>query len=177
MNIFQQNSLYEFLFINPWPWWFGGVLIGLFVPFFYLTANLPLGVSTGYGNLCRAVLPDTKLEALNTPAYRKIFTWRVFFIAGIILGAALARILSGDYALVTEMGRFGATVTHSFSLTAVWFFSGGILLGFGARTAGGCPSAHTIHGIPCLAPSGFVATAGFFAGGLFAVNLIYRILF
>ncbi len=176
MNMLHQISLYRFLFINPWPWWFGGVLIGLFVPFFYLAANLPLGVSTGYGNLCRIALPDTKLEALNTPAYRKILTWRVFFIAGIILGAALARILSGDYGFVTEMGRFGSTVTHSFFLSAVWFFSGGVLLGFGARIAGGCPSAHTIHGIPCLAPSGFVATAGFFAGGLLTVNLVYRIL-
>ncbi len=170
-------ALYDFLFINPWPWWLGGSLIGLFVPFFYLTANLPLGVSTGYGNLCKIVVPNTKLEALNTKHYKKIFTWRVFFIIGILLGAALAKILSGDYTLITEMGRFNSTVTGSFPLSMVWFFTGGILLGFGARIAGGCPSAHTIHGIPCLATSSFLATAGFFAGGLFAVNLIYRILF
>lgn len=169
--------MYDFLFINPWPWWLGGALIGLFVPLFYLTANLPLGVSTGYGNLCKIVVRNTKLEALNAKPYKKIFTWRVFFIIGIFMGAAIAKVLSGDYTLITEMGRFNSTVTGSFTLSMLWFFTGGILLGFGARIAGGCPSAHTIHGIPCLAPSGFLATAGFFAGGLLVVNLIYRILF
>ena len=89
--------MYDFLFINPWPWWLGGALIGLFVPLFYLTANLPLGVSTGYGNLCKIVVRNTKLEALNAKPYKKIFTWRVFFIIGIFMGAAIAKVLSGDY--------------------------------------------------------------------------------
>ena len=170
-------NIYDVLLINPWPWWLAGLLIGLFVPFFYLIANLPLGVSTGYGNICKIITPRTKLEALNTAPYQKIFTWRVFFIIGIILGAAIAKILSGNYSLITEMGRFNSTITSSITLTAVWFIFGGILLGVGARIADGCPSAHSIHGIPCLAPSGFFATMSFFVGGLFTANLIHRILF
>lgn len=170
-------KLYDFLFINLWSWWLSGLLIGLFVPFFYLIANLPLGVSTGYGNICKMIISKTKLEALNTPPYQKIFTWRVFFIIGIILGAALAKILSGNYSLITEMGRFSSIITSSMLLTGAWFISGGILIGLGARIADGCPSAHSIHGIPSLAPSGFLATMSFFIGGVFTANLIYRVLF
>jgi hypothetical protein len=121
--------------------------------------------------------PHTQLEALNTKPYKKIFTWRFFFIIGIVLGAALAKILSGNYTLITEMGRFNSTITGSFLLSGGWFFIGGLLLGFGARIANGCPSAHTIHGIPCLSLSGFLATMAFFTGGVFVVNFIYRIVF
>ena len=170
-------NLYDFLFMNPWPWWLAGTLIGLFVPFFYLIANLPLGVSTGYGNICKMLTPGTKLEALNTEPYRRIFTWRVFFIIGIVLGAGLAKILSGNYTMITEMGRFNSTITASVLFSGVWFFFGGLLLGVGASLANGCPSAHTMHGIPCLATSSILATMCFFAGGLFSVNMIYRLLF
>ena len=54
------------LIIDPWPWWLAGSMVGLFLPFFYYLANNPLGVSTGYGNFCKMVVPHTKLEVLNT---------------------------------------------------------------------------------------------------------------
>jgi uncharacterized membrane protein YedE/YeeE len=161
----------------PWPWWLAGALIGLFVPFFYFMANRPLGVSTGYGNLCKMAVPHTKLEALNTKAFQNIFTWRTFFILGIFLGAALAKFLSGDYSITTGMPIFSSTITASIPLSAFWFLTGGILLGFGSRLGHGCTSAHTINGVPNLASSGFVASAAFFAGAVFIVNIIYRVLF
>jgi uncharacterized membrane protein YedE/YeeE len=165
------------LLADPWPWWFSGAMVGLFLPFFYYLTNNPLGVSTGDGNICKMVVPHTKLEALNTKAYKDIFTWRVFFIIGIILGAAIARLLSGDYSFVSGMDKFSSTITASMSLSGLWFLGGGMLLGIGARTAHGCPSAHTINGIPNFASSGFAASAAFFAGAVFIVNVIYRAIF
>ena len=114
------------LLVDPWPWWFAGAMVGLFLPFFYYLANRPLGVSTGYGNFCKIVVPHTKLEALNTKAYKEIFTWRVFFIIGIILGAAAPKILSGNYTFIAEFNKVSSTVTSSMSLSALWFLSGGI---------------------------------------------------
>ncbi len=163
--------------IAPWPWWFAGTMVGLFLPFFYYLANRPLGVSTRYGNLCKIVVPHTKLEALNTKAYKEIFTWRIFFIFGIILGAAAPKILSGDYPLITEFSKFNSTVTTSIPLSGLWFLTGGILLGLGSRIGHGCTSAHTINGIPNFASSGFVASVSFFAGAIFIVNIIYRLIF
>jgi uncharacterized membrane protein YedE/YeeE len=165
------------VFAQPWPWWLTGAMIGLFLPFLYFIANLPLGVSTGYGNFCKMVVPHTKLEALNTKTYNTIFTWRVFFIVGIILGAAIARIISGEYSLIMDMGRFNDLITDTFQVSAVWFTTGGILLGFGARFASGCPSAHMINGVPNLAASGFVATISFFGAAVVTVNIIYRVIF
>jgi uncharacterized membrane protein YedE/YeeE len=169
-------SLVKILF-DPWPWWFAGAMVGLFLPFFYYLANRPLGVSTGYGNFCRMVVPHTRLEALNTKAYKDIFTWRVFFIIGIVLGAAMPKILAGDYSLIQEFAKFNSTVTASVSLSALWFLTGGILLGLGSRIGHGCTSAHTINGIPNLASSGFIASASFFAGAVFIANIIYRVIF
>jgi uncharacterized membrane protein YedE/YeeE len=165
------------LITQSWPWWFAGAMIGLFLPFFYFVANFPLGVSTGYGNFCKIVVPHTKLEALNTRSYQKIFTWRVFFIFGIILGAAAARIFSGDYSLITDMGRFNSIITDSLPLSASWFIAGGVFLGFGARVASGCPSAHMINGLPNLASSGIVATVSFFGAAVLVANIVYRIIF
>lgn len=169
-------SILSFL-TDPWQWWFSGSMVGLFLPFFYYLSNHPLGVSTGYGNFCKIVVPHTKLEALNTKAYRDIFTWRVFFIIGILTGAAIARSLSGEYSFITGMSKFSSTITASIPLSGIWFLTGGVLLGFGARIAHGCTSAHTINGIPNFASSGFVASFSFFAGAVFIVNIIYRIIF
>jgi uncharacterized membrane protein YedE/YeeE len=164
------------LFAEPWSWWFAGAMIGLFLPFFYYISNRPLGVSTGYGNFCKIVVPHTKLEALNTRSYSNFLTWRVYFIFGIVLGAAAARIISGDYSLITDMGRFNYLITDSPALSAAWFITGGIFLGLGARIASGCPSAHMINGVPNLASSGLVATLSFFGAAVIIVNIIYRII-
>ena len=162
---------------DPWPWWFAGTMVGLFLPFFYYLANRPLGVSTGYGNFCKILVPRTKLEALNTKAYKDIFTWRVFFIIVIILGAAAPKILSGEYSMITEFSKFNSTVTASIPFSGLWFITGGILLGLGSRIGHGCTSAHTINGIPNFASSGFVASTSFFAGAVFITNIIYRLIF
>jgi uncharacterized membrane protein YedE/YeeE len=50
---------------------------------------------------------------------------------------------------------------------------GGVLLGFGARMADGCTSGHTLSGAAQLALSGWVATMGFFIGGITLALLIY----
>jgi len=50
---------------------------------------------------------------------------------------------------------------------------GGVLLGFGARMADGCTSGHTLSGAAQLALSGWVATAGFFIGGIAMALLVY----
>lgn len=50
---------------------------------------------------------------------------------------------------------------------------GGILVGFGARYAGGCTSGHAISGISNLQLPSLIATIGFFIGGLIMVHLIF----
>ncbi len=55
-------------------------------------------------------------------------------------------------------------------------FGGGVLMGLGARWAGGCTSGHGISGTMQLALSSWIAAACFFAGGIAGAMLIYRVL-
>ena len=54
---------------------------------------------------------------------------------------------------------------------------GGLLVGFGARWAGGCTSGHAISGLANLQLPSLVAVIGFFAGGLVATHLLFPLLF
>jgi uncharacterized membrane protein YedE/YeeE len=48
------------------------------------------------------------------------------------------------------------------------------LIGFGARMAGGCQSGHSINGLSVLNPPSLLASAGFFVGGIVAVQILFR---
>ena len=170
MTYFFQN-----VFIDPWPFWVGGVLIGLLVPLLYYFYNTALGVSTGYGNLVKIFPPARKLQWIKTD-FAESISWRVFFIAGIIIGGFLSSVLSGSAGLTAEMGRFTTFVQWPSILYAIYFFTGGILLGLGARIAGGCTSGHSIHGIANLHLSSILATIMFILGGITASNIILILL-
>jgi uncharacterized membrane protein YedE/YeeE len=53
---------------------------------------------------------------------------------------------------------------------------GGVLVGFGARYAGGCTSGHAVTGLADLQPGSLVAVLGFFAGGMFSVHVLLPVL-
>jgi uncharacterized membrane protein YedE/YeeE len=52
--------------------------------------------------------------------------------------------------------------------------TGGFLVGFGARYAGGCTSGHAISGLANLQLPSLVAVLGFFAGGLLVTFGLFR---
>jgi uncharacterized membrane protein YedE/YeeE len=54
---------------------------------------------------------------------------------------------------------------------------GGLLVGFGARYAGGCTSGHAISGLSNLQRPSLIAVIGFFIGGLVMIHLIFPLLF
>lgn len=163
---------FEFFFSNPWPWWLGGVIIGLLVPFLYYFLNTALGVSTGYGNIVKLFCRHTKLRWLNSKTFDEVLNWRFFFIIGIILGAFISARLSAMPMATMEMGKFTANIPWSLPVTALWFLAGGILMGLGARIAGGCTSGHSIHGIANLHLSSVIATVFFLIFGIIITNLI-----
>ena len=54
---------------------------------------------------------------------------------------------------------------------------GGLLVGFGARYAGGCTSGHAISGLSNLQFPSLIAVIGFFIGGLTMINFIFPLIF
>ncbi|WP_089609735.1 YeeE/YedE family protein [Dehalobacterium formicoaceticum] len=165
-------NLISTIFVEPWPWWLGGIFIGLLVPAMYYFLNTALGVSSGFGNLVKLFVPKTKLKWLNTPAYARIFNWRFFFLAGIVIGAFISARTAGLSLVTPEMGLFTKTLPWPFALSALWFLSGGILLGVGARIAGGCTSGHSIHGLANFHLSSLLATVSFLIAGTITVYLL-----
>ena len=170
-------NLYQFLFIDPWPWWLGGIVIGLMVPLLYFFLNTALGVSTGYGNLAKMLVPKTKLKWLNSDNFQNVFNQRLLFMVGMVLGAFVSARLAGIVLATTSMGVFTDNLSWPFAYKALWFVMGGVMLGLGARIAGGCTSGHSIHGIANLHPSSVIATAFFVLFGIIAVYLVRTFVF
>ncbi|HRW83699.1 MAG TPA: YeeE/YedE thiosulfate transporter family protein, partial [Methanothrix sp.] len=52
-------------------------------------------------------------------------------------------------------------------------FAGGVLLGLGARWAGGCTSGHGISGTTQLAASSWLAVICFFIGGIATAMILF----
>ncbi len=172
----MMTSLANYIFVEPWPFWAGGLVIGLLVPLLYNFYNTALGVSTGYGNLAKIIIPGSRSLNWIKSQFTETWSWRVYFIAGIILGGFISARLGGRPLIIPEMGQFTIIAGWPALLNAIYFFVGGMLLGLGARIAGGCTSGHSIHGIANLHMSSIIVTVLFLAGGAAAANIV-RVLF
>lgn len=178
MTAFLQQS---------WPWYVGGVLIGLMVPALLIAGNKSFGVSASLRDICAACVP------FDIPFLKydwKKESWNLFFAAGIVLGGFLGGYLFGDprpetisphtiHTLAQNGIPFhkGFVPAHIFN----WSFLGtlpgfiiivvgGFLVGFGTRYAGGCTSGHGIMGLSTLQWPSLVAVASFFAGGIISAT-------
>jgi len=174
---------------QPWPWYVAGPLIGLTVPALLILGNKTFGVSSSLRHICAACVPA------NIPFFKydwKKELWNLFFVLGIVGGAALAfYLLSSNSsvavnpALKDQLSAYGITdysgvvPSQLFNwealLTArglIMMIGGGFLVGFGTRYAGGCTSGHAIMGLSNLQWPSLVATLSFMAGGFLMANLI-----
>ena len=77
--------------------------------------------------------------------------------------------------LVPETLFGNATFTNPKNI--ILLLIGGILIGFGARYAGGCTSGHAISGLSNLQLPSLKAVIGFFIGGLIMVHLLFPLIF
>ena len=164
--------MWEAVFVEPWPWWAGGIAIGILVPLLYYFVNTGLSVSTGYGNLIRLATKHPRLRWFAQQGFADRWGWRVFFLGGMVVGAFLAGRLEGRPFYIAELGVFTELLSWPLPYHAVYFLAGGTLLGLGARLAGGCTSGHSIHGLSTLQLSSLVATLAFILGGIITANLL-----
>jgi len=168
--------MYKQFFVDTWPWWAGGISIGLFVFLLAYLTGQGLGVSTGYVNLCKLTLPVKKYKFFNTDDFKDIFNWRFFFVIGIILGGLGAGLAAGNYYADFRKGFEMMNQVFPGNTKYIALFIGGILVGFGARFAGGCTSGHSILGMAQLSPSSIISTICFLAAGFATANILYRLI-
>lgn len=156
----QASPMYQAVFVARWPFWAAGAALSAVVLVMLWRDNRLLGVSTGCAELCR--LP-------SDPTVRT--SWRPRFLLGIVLGGAASGLFAGR-GPTWALGSFDALVGGSSLLKVSVLVLAGVLIGFGARAAGGCTSGHSIVGMAQGARSSLMATLAFMIGGFATTWLV-----
>lgn len=131
---------------TPVPALIGGCLIGAAAGLLLRLDGRIAGVSGIFGGLPEAKSGDC--------------TWRVAFLAGLILGPALCG------AVVVQPVSFDGTPSVPILVIA------GLLVGFGTRFGNGCTSGHGVCGLARFSKRSLVATISFFATAVITVTVI-----
>jgi uncharacterized membrane protein YedE/YeeE len=133
-------------------------LFGLLVVGLRAALNKPFGALGGYIDLATA-------RTSRQPGFR------IPMLIGIVAGGAF-------YA--ATLGSFSPTFSYAGAgLPSVGLFGdplmltlAGALMGFGARTAGGCTSGHGISGMAIGSPASLVSAMTFFASAVVLARLL-----
>jgi len=172
--------LLELLTSATWSPYLAGAAIGILSCLAFLLSDRPIGCSTAFvkarGLIGKAV-NARKVAAMDY--YREIVPqadWALMIIPGVIIGAYISVLLSGQFHLIWVPSLWDQTFGSSPVLRVAVALAGGILLGFGARWAGGCTSGHGINGSIQLSLASMVTACCFFAGGIAVALLLFRVI-
>ncbi|ETN95348.1 hypothetical protein P278_10700 [Zhouia amylolytica AD3] len=179
---------------QPWPWYVSGFLIAL-IMLILLLMGKRFGMSSNLKTIC-TICGGGKASDFFRFDWRKD-SWNLLIVFGAALGGFIASHYLSDNTIpkvseatieaLSEMNFSSENAylpKELFSLEAFTDFKtvliliiGGILVGFGARYAGGCTSGHAISGLSNLQKGSLIAVIGFFIGGLVMIHLIYPLIF
>ncbi|WP_296635605.1 YeeE/YedE thiosulfate transporter family protein [Polaribacter sp.] len=185
-----MNWIYE-----PWPWYVSGPMIA-FIMFLLLMVGKNFGMSANLRTIC------TICGAGNKTAFFKFDwksqKWNLVVILGAIIGGFIgSHFLTADMAVsinpdtIKDLNLLGFTSAGKTYLptelfetesllnlkTIVVLAIGGLLVGFGARYAGGCTSGHAISGLSDLQLPSLIAVIGFFIGGMVMIHILFPLIF
>jgi len=171
-------------FLEPWPWYIAGPLIGLvMLAMQYLGKTF--GFSSNLRTMCAYLGAGKKISFFNYDY--KAQRWNLVFLLGTLVGAFIA----GNYLMsdgTVQISKQTSDALSSYGIqdpgaayapAAIFsssqlrkpsmillLLAGGIMVGFGTRYAGGCTSGHAITGLSNLQIPSLIAVVGFFIGGL-----------
>lgn len=158
-----------------------GIGIGLLSWLSFLISGKPIATSSTFARISgmiEEVITDEKTKQRSY--FKKIklqINWQFMLVVGVVLGSFLSAILSGDFRVdVWVPSLWASAFGDSAILRVLVAFAGGIILGFGARFAGGCTSGHGISGTLQLAVSSWVSAIFFFVGGILTAHIIYFVI-
>jgi len=167
----------EWLMMASWSPYVVGAGIGVLIWTAFLLSDRPLGCSTAYAK--SAGMVESAISRKNAdlmPYYQKFppkVDWQWMLIVGVMIGAYLSAYLSGTFTILIVPPIFGDVFGMDPTLRLTVAFVGGILMGIGARWAGGCTSGHRISGTLQLSVGSWIAVICFFAAGIVVAGLIY----
>jgi len=168
----------ECLSMKEWSPYLVGAGIGVLNILAFLLSEKPIGCSTAYSRTSGMIKRAVRGPKVSEKAYYRKFEpavdWEVMLVAGIVIGAFLSASMSGEFRLETVPPLWADRFGPDPFLRIAAAFVGGVLLGLGARWAGGCTSGHGISGTAQLAASSWLAVICFFIGGVATAMLLFR---
>lgn len=167
----------EYLEMNLWSPYLVGAGIGILNILAFLLSDKAIGCSTAYsrtsGMIERAVFGPKVSEKAYYRKFEPVVDWEVMLVAGIVIGSFLSATLSGEFQLETVPALWADRFGPDPVLRIAAAFVGGVLVGLGARWAGGCTSGHGISGTLQLAASSWLAVICFFVGGVATAMILF----
>ena len=181
--------------MQPWPWWFSGIVISA-VMFLLIFFGESFGFSANLRTICSMSGAGKKVKFFDFDWKKQV--WNLVFLVGSVIGGYIgyAFLTEGNHPVdisdqtIKDLGELGFAAPASlqpmelFSWEALFSLKGflvlaigGLLVGFGARYAGGCTSGHAISGISNLQIPSLIAVVGFFIGGLIMTFGIFPLIF
>jgi uncharacterized membrane protein YedE/YeeE len=129
---------------STFAWWIAGPILGLVIVSFLALANKRFGVLGGVTDLVQ-----------GSAEGRGLRSWRTLLLLGIVLGGLGYALLAG----APDAGSSYSWLDAHLSLggEAAVLFGAGLLIGVGARTAGGCTSGHGLTGSALASPASIVS--------------------
>jgi uncharacterized membrane protein YedE/YeeE len=130
------------LITRQWPFWFGGLFVGLAEILYYIHTDSFIVVTTGFAQMYAV---SEHLVGLNWVGrvYEPGIHWTII---GALLGARLVGIMENEV-------RGWVRYDRRMLLLA---FIGGFLFSFGTRIAAGCTTHHFVGGIPSMSIASWV---------------------
>ena len=131
------------LWAYQWPFWLGGLFVGLAEIVFYYKYEMFIVVTTGFAQMY--AVGEHYLFGIDWVArlYEPGVHW---VIIGAVLGARLVAVAEGESR---------GWVHYNWPMLALSFV-GGFLFSFGTRIAGGCTTHHFIGGLPAMSIASWV---------------------
>jgi uncharacterized protein len=145
-------------FKRTWNWLVTGIGIGIVgIIAFPISAaagrNYPLGITAGWIQWVKVLILRIEGQSVN---------WIAAMVLGIVIGALIAALLSGEFKIrFPKWGMLGQA------------FLGGLIMGFGAVTSGGCNVTHILSGIPQLSIGSMLAAIAIALGAWVTAYLIF----
>jgi uncharacterized membrane protein YedE/YeeE len=180
---------------QTWSWYLSGFLIGM-IMLCLIYFGKAFGMSSNLRSMCSMAGAGKYVDFFNFDW--KAQRWNLVVIAGAMLGGFVAvhyMAASTNVAInpktITQLAQLGIDAPNGKMLPDALFgvqildspksifilLIGGVLIGFGARYAGGCTSGHAISGLSNLQLPSLKAVIGFFIGGLIMVHLLFPLIF